>query len=96
VTFDSAGGYDVVVQSMVRREGGVQMMWGWDSGWGWFWMSLMMVAFWVAVAWVIVTLVRGGGSRRDSRDVQGILDERFARGEIDEDEYRRRRDLIRR
>lgn len=72
------------------------MMWGWDSGWGWFWMSLMMVAFWVAVAWVIVTLVRGGGSRRDSRDVQGILDERFARGEIDEDEYRRRRDLIRR
>ncbi len=71
-------------------------MWGWHSGWAWFWMGLTMIIFWALVAWVIVTLVRQGDSGgRESSDAQGLLDERFARGEIDEDEYRRRRDLIR-
>lgn len=69
------------------------MMWGWHGGWGWWWMGLAGVVFWAVVAWAIVMLVRSGtvhGSH--ARDV---LDERFARGEIDEDEYRRRRELIR-
>ena len=30
-----------------------------------------------------------------AHDAQRILDERFARGEIDDDEYRRRRDILR-
>ena len=72
-------------------------MWMWHSGWGWFWMSLTMIAFWALVAWVIVTLVRQGdrGGPR-TRDAESVLDARFARGEIDDDEYQRRRDLIRR
>jgi putative membrane protein len=72
-------------------------MWVWHSGWGWFWMSLVMIAFWALVAWVVVTLLRQGGGPRDGgTDAQALLDERFARGEIDEGEYRRRRELIRR
>lgn len=70
-------------------------MWMWHSGWGWFWMSLTMVVFWALLAWVILTVVRQGDSGRRASDAQGLLDERFARGEIDEDEYQRRRDLIR-
>jgi len=68
----------------------------WYSGWAWFWMCIAMLAFWALVAWVIVTLVRQSnlGGRGDG-DAEGLLEERFARGEIDEDEYRRRRQLIR-
>jgi len=56
-----------------------------------------MVAFWGLVAFVVVTLLRQ--SRTESAPRGGareILDERYARGEIEEDEYRRRTELIRR
>jgi putative membrane protein len=72
-------------------------MWEWHSGWALWWMGVAMLVFWGLVTWVIVTLVRqadrGGGGKRGARE---ILDERYARGEIDDDEYRRRSELIRR
>lgn len=75
------------------------MMWWPDGGWGWGgWliMTLTMLAFWGFVAWVIVTLVRQPGPRPGAdRNAEEILAERFARGEIDEEEYRSRRDLLR-
>lgn len=71
-------------------------MWMWHTGWGWLWMSLVMIAFWGLVAWVVVTLVRQSGRQPRDPDAQSLLDERLARGEIDEEDYRRRRDLIRR
>ncbi len=59
------------------------MMWMWHSGWGWFWMSVMMVVFSALVAWVIVTLVRQGDrGGRGTTDAQGLLEERFARGDM--------------
>ena len=70
-------------------------------GWGgWFAMVVMMVVFWGAIAWVIVTLIRHNGPSSSpvaptGPDAKQILDERFARGEIDEDEYQRRRDVLR-
>jgi len=73
-------------------------------GWGgWFAMVVMMVVFWGAIAWVIVTLIRQNGSRSATAapsvpatsDAMQILDGRFARGEIDEAEYQRRRDVLR-
>lgn len=73
-------------------------MW-WNGDWGWgasVVMTITMLGFWALVAWVITSLVRGiggGGERRSEADA--ILAERFARGEIEEEEYRRRRDLIR-
>ena len=72
------------------------MMWDGFGGWAWVWMCLGMIVFWGLVAWVAVTLVRQG--RRvgpDKPEADALLEERFARGEIDEDEYRRRRELIR-
>jgi putative membrane protein len=72
------------------------MMWEWHSGWAWWWMGVAMLVFWALVAWVVVTLVRQ--SDRGSPETPGareILDARYARGEIDDDEYRRRSELIR-
>lgn len=83
------------------------MMWYGDGyGWGgWVLMSLGMVAFWTLFAVLLVALVRGLRDDRGARRDQGappeprpaarqVLDERFARGEIDAEEYKARRDLL--
>jgi putative membrane protein len=81
------------------------MMW-WDhGGWGagdWVAMSLMMVVFWGGLVALVVWLVR---SFRDDRDrtpdvpsptqhAEELLAERFARGEIDGEEFTRSRELL--
>ncbi|MDT4922658.1 MAG: putative rane protein [Pseudonocardiales bacterium] len=66
----------------------------------WLTMILMMVAFWGVVVALVVWAVRTlrsdepRGSAHDSGAPEGILAERFARGEIDDDEFRRRRDAL--
>ena len=83
------------------------MMDGWNhGGWGsgqWIAMGLMMVVFWAAVVAVVIALFRRTGPQSDhptggsrQRDAEHILSERFARGEIDEEEFVRRRDALRR
>lgn len=60
--------------------------WGWGMGVG----SILFVALIViGVLLVVRQPSRGEGARDDAG--RRILDERFARGEIDEDEYERRR-----
>lgn len=77
------------------------MMWyGNDPGWGgWLLMSLGMLAFWALVAVAVIALVRAqrdDGPRYPGRavDPRALLDERFARGEIDAEEYQQRRELL--
>ena len=59
-------------------------------------MTLAMVAFWALVVFAVVALFRGtaaapgGPTGRTGADPMEILDERFARGEIDDDEYHAR------
>ena len=63
------------------------------SGWGWFAMSLGTVVFWGLVITAIVLLVRyrpTGPSNQATKTPEQMLAERFARGEIDETEYRNR------
>jgi putative membrane protein len=72
------------------------------GGWGYGLMALTMVVFWGLLITGIVLLVRylgadrrqpappaGGGS-----DPRQLLAERFARGEINEDEYRLRLQVL--
>lgn len=71
------------------------MSWQGDWSWGaWLAMTVTMLSFWALVIWVVTSLARSG-SRDHRQDAGAILDERFARGEIDEEEYRHRRELIR-
>jgi putative membrane protein len=69
---------------------------GW--GWGGMWLGpLFMIVVLALVIAGIVALVRwigGGGSAGGARarTAREILDERYARGEIDREEYQRRRD----
>jgi putative membrane protein len=63
--------------------------WWWAMGIGW----LVFLGLIVVLAVVLARHYRPtGGARRTAHDT---LDERFARGEIDEDEYRSRRDALR-
>jgi putative membrane protein len=67
------------------------------GGWAYPLTLIGMAVFWAAVIYGIVALVRHTGwNRRQAGDpgqapaAERLLAERFARGEIDEDEYRRR------
>jgi len=74
------------------------MYWGNGmGGWGMLLMTISTLLFWGLVIAGVVALVRyagrpvpQGGSTADAATPQRILAERFARGEIDEDEYTRR------
>lgn len=77
-------------------------MWGWyhdGTGWaGWLVMVAGMVAFWGLVVWAVIAMFRSTQTppaEPGQRDPLAILDERFARGEIDEAEYRARADVLR-
>ncbi len=73
------------------------MMWNWDGG-GWWPMWLGMILFWGALIWFGVRLVRrtdrGPSSEQPRRDPRTILEERFARGEIDDEEFERRTKVL--
>jgi putative membrane protein len=71
-------------------------MWGYDhdvGAWMWWLMAAGMLLFWVLVTVLVVALVRSGTTR--SRTADDVLAERFARGEITEEEFRRRQELLR-
>ena len=72
----------------------------WDSEWWWAW-RLGMFLFWILVLAVVFFCFRrwGWGWRHHEptplERAQGILAERFARGEISAEEYRERLDQLR-
>ncbi len=66
------------------------------DGSDWWWMSLAMIAFWGLIIWWVVSLTRSTNrTRQDVTPVpEQLLAERFARGDIDQDEYRRALDTL--
>ena len=82
------------------------MMWdGYDAYGGWVWMGVMFALILVVAAAVTVVLVMLRPGRHGPTVIAGdpraaeadrILARRFAAGEIDEDEYKRRRETLRR
>ena len=72
------------------------------SGWGWglmgglhglFWLVLLVLAGAALVA-LVRYLWRGGGAESPAASARRVLDERYAKGEIDRTEYlQRRQDL---
>jgi putative membrane protein len=78
------------------------MMWHDADGWGWLGWVLMtagMVAFWALLITAIVLVIRYLATSRGPANppsvpaqirAEQVLAERFARGEIDDNEYRQR------
>ncbi len=75
----------------------------WEGGsHGWFMAPFMMIVFLIFVVVIAFLIIRwfGGGHRGGNRAggsklPHDILDERFARGEIDSTEYRERKSVLR-
>ncbi len=76
-------------------------MMSWNDGWSaadWLGMGLAMLVFWSVIIGAGVIVFRSltdRDSQESEEDPQRLLDRRLARGEITEDEYSRRRDLLR-
>jgi putative membrane protein len=79
-------------------------MWGYmghDGGWGWMGFGVIgMWLFWILVIVVVVVLAKSVGGpgasseRRQPKTALDILNERYARGEIDKEEFAtKKRDL---
>jgi putative membrane protein len=75
--------------------------WSWGA---WLTMGLMMLAFVGVILAVVLVVVRSAPQQTVSaapapatgrEHAEHVLDERFARGEIDVEEYTRRRNLLR-
>jgi putative membrane protein len=87
-------------------EKGVNTMMWYGDGWaGWAMMAVAMALFWAvliaAAVWGIRALSGSGGRPQTQARVpvpprpDNLLNQRFARGEIDEDEFRRSMALLR-
>jgi putative membrane protein len=78
---------------MALAQGGPPWEWGW-----WFWLFpgfrfLFALAVLAAVVFLIVRLARGPARSRSNAGLD-ILNERFARGEIEKAEYEERRRIL--
>ena len=77
------------------------MWWNGGTGWaGWVVMSVTMIAFWALVVVAVLAIFRGDRATQQRvgpahHDPEQILDERFARGEIDVEEYHDRQEALR-
>lgn len=87
------------------------MYWHEGMGYGGWWglgMALLWLLLLAALALLVAWVARGAGpggsatgptphvdAHHGSTTARRILDERFARGEVDEDTYRRSRDALR-
>ncbi|XAS67008.1 SHOCT domain-containing protein [Micrococcaceae bacterium Sec5.7] len=74
--------------------GGMEWMWPWMLIW-----PILVIVGLALAAFVTIRLARGGGrsigGQPDTFDTaRRILNERYARGEIDDEEYRKRRDTL--
>jgi putative membrane protein len=78
------------------------MMWWYGpgmSGWGFALMAVGTVLFWTLIVLGVIAVVRyplsGGDRLPEERPIpEELLAERFARGELDEQDYHRRLDVL--
>jgi putative membrane protein len=89
-------------EELLADGGVIAMMWWYGDGmggWGYALMAVSTVLFWGLLILAVVALVRSLGRQGRSgtarTSAEQLLAERFARGEIDGQEYRERLDTLR-
>jgi putative membrane protein len=84
----------VLAQMMDREDMGNGGAW-----WAWLIGAVVLVILVGLVVFAVLRMMTSPGTGRtgvsERRSAEDVLAERFARGQIDEDEYRRRRDALR-
>ena len=66
---------------------------GHGFGWGFMWLFWLLLI--VVIAWAVKVALSGGtDGGKEAKSPLQILEERFARGEIDEEEFERKRKLL--
>jgi len=58
---------------------------GFLGGFGWF----FGVIFWVLIIWAVVHFIRHGSCGMKDESARDVLDKRYAKGEIKQEEYER-------
>ena len=89
---------DIVTQWRGYEWGHGPGMMGWGYGMGWFGI-IIMAAFWIAVIvgivflirWLVVSTRTGGRGDRPEDSALEILKRRYARGEINKEEFEEKR-----
>ena len=75
------------------------MYYGGTGSVGWIWMGLSMIVFWgivvALVIWAVRSFSHGATGQPPPSVALGVLEERFARGEISPEEFTQKRELIR-
>jgi putative membrane protein len=70
------------------------MMW-YYGGWGWLWMSIMMVIFWGSILALAVWTIRSfGGAKRDGNAAMDTLRQRLASGAITQEEFEKTKKML--
>ncbi|WP_433611963.1 SHOCT domain-containing protein [Prescottella agglutinans] len=69
------------------------------NGWGYALMVFAMIAFWVLIVLAVIAVIRAltrtlPPPQLHADTPEQLLGQRLARGEIDEDEYQRKLDLL--
>jgi putative membrane protein len=71
---------------------------GWGNPWGGLLMGLPMIVIWVAIIigiiYFIKSVSRNGGGFNRSKTPLEILKERYAKGEINDDDYERMKNKL--
>jgi putative membrane protein len=65
----------------------------WDTE-HWYWGAAMMVAFWGVVGFLVYVAIRGRSGDEHRQSARELLDARFAKGELSEQEYERKRAVL--
>lgn len=73
-----------------RSKGVVVMMWYTGQ---WYWGVAMMLIFWGAIVALAIVVTRGR-TREERPSARALLDERFAKGEVSQEEYERKRAVL--
>ena len=70
------------------------MGWGWHGWWmGWMWAFWIIVV--IALVWGVVRVTSGSRGVDAQRTPEELLRQRYARGEIDTEEFQRRIEMLR-